>query len=233
MKDTKETRGGKFIKRLSLFLAGILTALGISHAVNTLPEGRNQTEKAPTEATETLSDENSFKENLKYEIKEPVKTEREQLADELKEKLSKAKDKEELEEIMLKDIKQRYVKEYNEIYGTDYTYHDLSIYYSSQSYAYVKDGKFYGKEKVEGAELLNDKFAYRIYDSSDKQLEAVLEGNSSEDINLLGKYQSVFKALRSVNDFNSKEVVSDLYLKGVLKLHDAQQENLKNGEARG
>ena len=233
MKKTKEKSENKFIKRVSLFLATVLTALGIGHAVARLPEGGNQPEQESTSESEKLNDD--FKSSLKCDVpleplKEPIEIEKEQIKNQLEAKLEDAKDKQELEKLMLKDIKERYVKEYNKAYGTNYSYSDLSVYYSYQEYAYVKDGKFYGKEKVDGAQRLTNKIAYRVYDYSHNQLEAVLEGKSSEDINLLGKYQDAFEAIRSVNDNNTKEGISKMYIEGILKAYEKGVTQNVNGD---
>ena len=229
MRDSKEKSENKFIKRIALFLAGALTALGIGHAVSRLPEGRGQAETEPSAVTDKLLEENNgFKESLKYDtdetLKSPIEVGKEQIKNQLEAKLGEAKDKQELEKLMLKDIKERYVKEYNKAYGTNYSYNDLSVYYSHQEYAYVKEGKFYGKEKVDGAQRLTNKIAYRIYNSQDEQLEAILVdyagAYSSEDINILGKYKNAFEAIRSVNDNNTKEGISKMYIEGILKAYE-------------
>ena len=237
MGNSKEKSKSKFIKGISVFLAGLLAGLGIGHNANkALPEGKENTEKIPEEITEYLPTEtNDFKENLKYEIEEPAKTEKQILEENLQSKLNKIKSDEDLEKFILKDIKERYIEEYNKTYGTDYKADRIKLFYKAQSYSYVKDGKFYGKEEQPGAKIYNDQFAYRIYDSADNQLEAILatgtkSSYSSEDINILGKYTEALEAFRNI-PHNPTEISKKLYKEGILNAYDIShkqnQENIR------
>ena len=224
MGNSKEKNKTGFIKKMSIFLAGVLATLGIHSAVNALPKGENNKDKNPTEVSDTFEEGNNFREDIKFEVQEPVKTEKEQMLEELSSKLNKAKTDKELNDIILRDIKERYAEEYNEIYETNYSPSDLTVYYNSQSYSYIKDGKFYGKEETPGAQLIQGGTVYRIYTHGDKELEAALGQASSNDINLLSKYEPAIYALET-SKWDEMKDVKNAYIKGIDKLYDAQHAN--------
>lgn len=234
MKEAKEKNKNKFLKRMSVFLAGLLAGLGIGHNLNkALPSSNETTEKTPEEITDyILEEQNSFKENLKYEVQEPIKSERQILEEDLQKQLNNIKNDEALEKFIISDVKQRYIEEYNKEYNTNYNADEINLFYKAQSYSYVKDGKFYDKEYQENAKVYNDKFAYRIYNSSNDQLEAILDTGtkkaySSENTNILGKYIKALDTLRNISH-NPTEISKKLYKDGILSVYDMTNEQIQD-----
>lgn len=238
MKESKEEKSkNKFLKGMSVFLAGLLAGLGIGHnAHKALPEGKENTEKPQEITGYEFENKNAFKEslkNLECEIPSSIKTERQILEENLQMQLDNIYTNEDLEKFIIEDIKQRYIEEYNKEYNTNYKESDITLRYAVQSYSYVKNGKFCGKEHKEGAKVYYDKLAYRIYNSSNNQLESILDTGiekaySSEDINILGKYVKALDALESIS-YNSKlSNNKKSYKEGILNAYDVANKQIQD-----